>query len=62
MFEVPFFVEVGAIPKRGAIQAHSEAEHLAAFDAAHGNIIDVAKEVYSRGSKTIYVLTAADFR
>jgi hypothetical protein len=47
MFEVPFFVEAAALANQGGrpdrIRA-SEAEYLAAFDAARGSIYDVARE------------------
>lgn len=62
MFEVPFFVETDAISKGGSSGERSESEYLAAFDAARAAITDVAREVYSRGRKTVYLLTAADFR
>lgn len=60
MFEVPFFVEVGAlVPGKSDV---SEAQSLTAFDAARASIYDVAREAYSRGRRTSYTLTAADFR
>lgn len=62
MFEVPFFVEDGAITKSVSDGERSERENLAAFDAARDNIIDVARKIYSRGRRTTYLLTAADFR
>lgn len=65
MFEVPFFIEAGALAKAGAKSGRtqlSEAECLTAFDAARGSIHDVAREAYSHGRRTYYTLTAADFR
>ncbi|MCV0396167.1 MAG: DUF1488 domain-containing protein [Rhizobiaceae bacterium] len=60
MFEVPFLVEAEALGQgSGAI---SEAGLLSAFDAARSSIHDVAKERYSGGRRTRYILTAADFR
>ena len=59
MFEVPFFVETAAL--RGKMEL-SEADVLTAFDAARGSIHDVAREAYSHGRRTSYMLTAADFR
>jgi len=61
MFEVPFFVESGALTKSGRKEL-SEAESLTAFDAARRSIHDVARKAYSRGRQTSYILTAADFR
>ena len=43
------------------LQSAEEEDYLAAFDAARGTILDVAREVYSYGRKNIYVLTPADF-
>lgn len=60
-FEVPFFIETGALKLRLA-DASSEDDFLAAFDAARGSIQDVAREAYSYGRKNMYVLTSADFR
>ena len=40
----------------------SEADFLTAFDVARGSIHDVAREAYSHGRRTSYILTAADFR
>jgi hypothetical protein len=63
MFEVPFFVEAAALAKQGGNRPRaSEAECLAAFDAARGSIYDVAREAYSNGRRTSYTLTATDFR
>ena len=65
MFEVRFFVEAGALAKAGASAGRiqlSESECLTAFDAARKSIYDVAREAYSRGRRTYYTLTAADFR
>lgn len=57
MIEVPFFVEADALPP-----ATGEAGFLAAFDAARATIHDVARELYGNARRTMYVLTAADFR
>ena len=62
MFEVPFAVEVDALSKAKSASPTSEAEHLAAFDAARESIHTVARKAYSHGRKNIYVLTPADFR
>ena len=62
MFEVPFAVEVDALSKIISVTSNSEAEHLAAFDAARESIYNVAREAYSHGRKNIYVLTPGDFR
>ncbi|WP_159588209.1 DUF1488 domain-containing protein [Chelativorans xinjiangense] len=58
MFEVPFFVETDALSTAAASEAH----YLAAFDAARAMIHDVAREIYGSARRTVYVLTAADFR
>lgn len=58
MFEVPFLVEAHALGKT----AMAEPALLAAFDAARTSILDVAREAYSHGKRTNYVLTASDFR
>ena len=62
MFEVPFFIEVGAIAKAKSTPATAEADYLAAFDDKRVAIMDVAREAYSHGRKNMYVLTASDFR
>ncbi|MEQ9245168.1 MAG: DUF1488 family protein [Nitratireductor sp.] len=58
MFEVSFFVEASALAARAA----GEANLLAAFDAARATIYDVAREIYGNVRRTVYVLTAKDFR
>jgi len=61
MFEVPFFVEAAALSRTERTQ-RSEADFLNAFDLARSSIHDVAREAYSHGRRTSYILTAADFR
>lgn len=61
LFEVPFFIEAAAFSNAGSIRDSAEEDYLAAFDAARGTILDVARQVYSYGRKNIYVLTSADF-
>ena len=61
MFEVPFLVEVGALGGPGTREL-SEAQSLQAFDAARDSIHNVARQAYSRGRRSLYTLTAADFR
>jgi hypothetical protein len=58
MFEVPFFVEVDAL----APAIDSETSYLAAFDAARTTIHEVARRIYGRARRTVYVLAAADFK
>lgn len=58
VFEVPFFVETAAL----SAVTKGEAGYLAAFDAARATIHDVAREIYGNIRKTMYVLTARDFR
>lgn len=60
-FEVPFFVEVNALADT-YVTNDNEARYLAAFDSARSAVQDVAREAYSHGRKSLYVLTAADFR
>ena len=62
MFEVPFFVEASVLARAGRGAVQSETDFLTAFDAARGKILDVAREAYSHGRRTSYILTAADFR
>ncbi|PTW59299.1 uncharacterized protein DUF1488 [Breoghania corrubedonensis] len=66
MFEVPFFVETDALSAATATATATatagEADYLAAFDAARATIHDVARKIYGSARRTIYVLTAADFR
>lgn len=61
MFEVPFLVQADALAEHGPSEM-TEADCLTAFDAARGSIHDVAREAYSRGRRTTYVLAAIDFR
>ena len=59
MFEVPFLVETEALAElRGTA---TEANSLAAFDAARDTIYNVARALYAQGRRSRYVLTAADF-
>jgi len=65
MFQIRFFIEVGALmkpdtakPETGAL----EAKYLSAFDALRTSIYDVASKAYSHGRRDSYTLTAADFR
>ena len=65
MFEVPFFIEAGALARAEAgigKTKPSEAECLRAFDAVRGSIHDIARKAYWHGRRTSYTLTAADFR
>jgi hypothetical protein len=61
MFEIPFFVGLEAYSKAAKAGA-SEVEQLAGFDLARKAIQDVAREAYTNSRKSMYVLTAADFR
>lgn len=60
MFEIPFFVDAGALLKSAAPHS-TEAECLLAFDAARGFIEDIAPNVYSSGHRSLYILTRNDF-
>lgn len=53
MFEVPFFVEIGALTKPSR-ENLSEADCLTVFDAARGSILDVARQAYSNRRGTSY--------
>nr|WP_306269574.1 DUF1488 family protein [Pararhizobium sp. IMCC3301] len=61
MYQVPFLIEAGALLISGK-RALSETECLTAFDAVRGSIRNVARTAYSRGRRTLYTLTATDFR
>jgi hypothetical protein len=63
MFEIRFFVEIGALAK-GAKEGTrlSEAECLLAFDRSSASIHDVAREAYSNTRLNSYTLSAGDFR
>lgn len=58
MFQVPFFVETGALRAEAADEAH----YLAAFDAASATIHKIARKIYGGARRPEYVLTGADFR
>jgi hypothetical protein len=62
MFEVPFLVEAAALAQKAGSSKATEADCLAAFDAARASILEIAQKVYSHGRRTNYLLTAADFR
>ncbi|MEW5424075.1 DUF1488 domain-containing protein [Amorphus sp. 3PC139-8] len=62
MFEIPFFLEVNAIPAFSARASTSEEDLLSAFDKARGTIEGVASEAYSHRRQREYVLTSRDFR
>ncbi len=59
MFEVPFLIQAEALGGPSS-SSMTEADCLAAFDAARNAIYDVARKAYARGRGT--TLTAADFR
>ncbi|MGX9576186.1 MAG: DUF1488 domain-containing protein [Mesorhizobium sp.] len=62
MSQISFFVDAAAISTAPPGTATAEATYLAAFDSAVGPIHDVARNAYARTGKSMYVLTAADFR
>jgi hypothetical protein len=62
MFEIPFFVEIGAFPLKANGESSSERDFLAAFDAARESIQSVAREAYANSRKNRYVLTPSDFQ
>ena len=56
MFEVPFFVEAGAL-----VDVHATQDAcLAAFDAARTSIRAAALRIYKGRRPTIYIIGAAD--
>lgn len=61
MFEVHFFVEVGALVEPDKTDA-SETDYLTAFDRARGSVHDVARKIYGNVRRTEYILTVKDFR
>ncbi|MEO4045255.1 DUF1488 domain-containing protein [Hoeflea sp. CAU 1731] len=61
MFEVPFFIEAGALWEQGD-KLPSETDCLAAFDSSLASIHRAACKTYSRGRKTPYILKAVNFR
>jgi hypothetical protein len=62
MFQISFSVAIDAIPRIQPGAAASEATCLAAFDTAYSSIHDVARNAYAGTRRSMYVLTAADFR
>lgn len=62
MFEIAFLVDIKAFAEAASEKVPSEADCLAAFDAARNSIQVVARKAYSYGRKNLYVLTPADFR
>lgn len=61
-FEVPFFLEEGALFKLHPRTTNAEAAILAAFDAARDRIIEAAARIYApRQRRSFYVLSEADF-
>ncbi|WP_379071685.1 DUF1488 domain-containing protein [Mesorhizobium sp. UC74_2] len=64
MMQVPFLIEAAALPKSTGLTAArtpSEAVCLAAFDQARASIEKVARIIYSRNRRPLYVLTSHDF-
>jgi hypothetical protein len=62
LFHVPFFVDIDVFAKVSPTPESAEDDYLAAFDAARASIQGAAIKAYSHGRKTMYVLTATDFR
>ncbi len=62
IFEVPFLLDIDALSRGARHISRSEADHLAAFDAARDEVQSVAREAYGHARKRLYVLTSADFR
>ena len=62
MFQISFSVAADAISEAPPGTPSAEATYLAAFDTASSSIHDIARNAYARTRKSIYVLTAADFR
>ncbi|MER8827615.1 DUF1488 domain-containing protein [Mesorhizobium sp. M0938] len=62
MSRISFLVDADAISTAPPDAVSAEATYLAAFDSAVGPIHDIARNAYVRTGKSMYVLTAADFR
>lgn len=65
VFEVPFFIEAGALEKLGSETGRldtSQAGCLSAFDRRRTAIHDVAREIHTNRRRTSYTLNASDFR
>ncbi len=60
MFEVPFFIEAQVLPGSDRKDL-SEAECLAAFDAARASIHEVANEVYANSRRNVLHLDCRRF-
>lgn len=59
--EVTFFMEEDALKRISPETRRSEAALLTAFDRSRDRILEVAGNVYSRGRRDSYTLTASDF-
>ncbi|MGX1309053.1 hypothetical protein AB7M35_003811 [Amorphus suaedae] len=62
MMEIPFLLEVNALPSIEPVASTSEEDLLQAFDTARSTIESVARECYSHRRQREYVLTPKDFR
>jgi hypothetical protein len=62
MFEIAFSVEIDALQTDRKGSSAGESGYLAAFDTMRDSIHDIARKVYSGNRKSLYVLTARDFR
>lgn len=62
MQTIPFLLDVDAIMKNAADEPDDETVFLHSFDGSRDAIHSVAREAYSHKRRTMYVLTAADFR
>ncbi|TPK83032.1 DUF1488 domain-containing protein [Mesorhizobium sp. B2-4-12] len=62
MFQISFSVAADAMSKIKPSTVANEAGYLATFDAEGSAIRDVASKAYDRTRKSLYVLTADDFR
>lgn len=58
MFEVRFFVDVGALASPGA----SVDQYLGAFETARAEIYRAASKAYARSRESGYRLTASDIK
>ncbi len=61
VFEVPFFLDVSAIPLKQQSEATGEKKYLTAFDMCREKIEAAARKLYGRGGQTTYRLTTAHF-
>ena len=60
--EVPFFVDAAALSLIDPGASRDEPGLLGVFDAHRDRVIEIARNVYSRGRRGSYVLASTDVR